>query len=535
MQAFTEYQLSEEYQKRLVERLQLNDAGENKAQARTYLWHLCARPDNPAEGAKFFINNFGWTFDPRPERKPGHLPFMLFPFQEAAIEAFIDHVENGRDWFIEKSRDMGMSWLVFVWLPIWYWLFKDGSNFLLGSYKEDLVDDRTIDSLFGKIDYSLLSLPKWMLPKGFKIDKHRTHMRITNPATGAVITGDTMNANFGRGARKTAILFDELGSWDYAKDAWDGAADSTSCRVANSTPKGYNFYALLRKSGIDVSTYHWSLHPLKDTQWYENERNRRNDEAAVAQELDISYQKSQEGRVYPEWNERFVSFGEYDYDPHLPLYVGWDFGKTDETAIIWIQKNFDGSIRVVDTYQKGGKNIDFFVPFITGFINSDLNEKYLYTKEELDIIDEHKNWERGTHFGDPAGRFQNQVSDETVISVLKNHGIVVNFQDKWKEFTLRKPAGKRLIMGRVLVNKTLRSDDFDICMLNAKFPKSKVEGLDEIKSKLPVHDRTSHYRSAWEYLSLGLENDRKPAKVYDKFKKKETAQAVAGRTRATGY
>jgi hypothetical protein len=533
-QVFQEYLHSTEYQEKLVKRLELNDAADRRAEARTYLWHLCARPDNPAEGAKFFINTFGWTMDPRPEHSPKHLPFFTFPYQDQIIKDFIEHVDNSRDWFIEKSRDMGVSWLVFVWLPIWYWLFRDGINMLVGSYKEDLVDNRTIDSLFGKIDYSILSLPKWLLPPRFRLDKHRTHMRLNNPANGNLITGDTMNADFGRGARKTAILFDELGSWDYAKDAWESCADSTSCRIANSTPKGYNFYAMLRESGIDISTYHWKDHPFKDAQWYVYEQNRRTEEE-VAQELDISYTKSREGRVYPEWGEQNVNRGLFVYDDDLPLYVGWDFGKTDDTAIIWAQEERGGGLRIIETYAKAGKNIDFFVPFITGTVNSDLAEKYQYTSDELEIIREHGNWKKGTHYGDPAGRFVNAVSDETVFSVLRKYGIFVNFKDHWKEFKIRKRATKTLLNGGINLNENKRTKYFNICILNAAYPKIKHEGMEIVRSDKPKHDSTSHYRSALEYLALGLEENSSGARfrVHDKFPKKP---ASPGNTRrATTY
>jgi len=79
-------------------------------------------------------------------------------------------------------------------------------------------------------------LPAWILPPKFDNKKHRQKLKLVNPANANLISGDTMNPNFGRGARKTAILFDELGFWDYAKDAWEGTADSTECRIANSTP-----------------------------------------------------------------------------------------------------------------------------------------------------------------------------------------------------------------------------------------------------------------------------------------------------------
>lgn len=523
---FTEYLSSNELSEARLTRLRVNDASERRVEARTLTWNLCARPDNPAEGCIFFIENFGWTFDPR--RNPKHIPFFLFEYQKEAIRTLIEHIDGSRDLLLEKSRDMGITWLT-VWVFVWYWLFRDGINLLMGSYKEKLVDDRTDDSIFGRIDYCIDSLPKWILPKGFKKSKHRTKLRLVNPANNNLISGDTMNPDFGRGSRKTAIFFDELGSWDYAKDAWEACGDVTACRIANSTPKGYNFYAQLRNSGIDVLTLHWSLHPLKDDQWYEFEKSRRSEEE-VAQELDISYSKSQEGRVYPEWNENNIEWGEFSYDPNLPLYVGWDYGKEDPTAIIWVQP-FDNKLRVIDTFTKNGQLIDFFIPFVTGIISSD---NYRYTKHELDIIESHRNWKRGIHFGDPAGRFGNQVSDSTVFSVLREHGIMVNYNDAWKTHQNRKRAAKTLIMDGIKINRNDRTEYFSICMENANYPKVSREGIKEIRSDKPVHNWTSHYRSAFEYLALGIENfTHRRSKPRDKFENK--SDYVGGRRRALRY
>lgn len=512
---FEEYLHSEHYQELLLNRLKLNDAAERKQEARRYLWYLCARPENPAEGCIFFIENFGWTFDPRLE--PNHRPFILFDFQKRAIKEFVDHIDNGSDFLLEKSRDMGVTWLA-IWVFVWYWLFGDGINLLMGSYKEKLVDDRTDDSLFGRIDYAIDNLPKWILPKGFKKSKHRTQMKLVNPVNYNLIGGDTMNPEFGRGSRKTAIFFDELGSWQYAKDAWEACADVAACRIANSTPKGYNYYAKLRNSGMDVVTLHWREHPLKDEEWYEFEKSRRTEEA-IAQELDISYNKSQEGRVYPEWSEKNITLGLFDYDHSLPLYVGWDFGRTDDTAIIWTQPDKHGGLVVVDTYAKGkGKTIDFFIPFVTGIIPSD---HHSYTKAELEMIENHKYWNRGVHFGDPSGRFHNMVTNETVLSVLENHGIRINFKDAWKEFQKRKTAAKLLIRDGVSINKTPATEYFHMCMSQASYPKVRVEGEEEIRTIKPLHNWTSHYRSAFEYLALGLSEYRGTrSQPFDKFKRK---------------
>ena len=93
-QLFRDYMLSEEMAKKRLDRLKLNDAADRRLEARTMLYQLCKRDDNPAEGCIFFIENFGWTFDPRKEVK--HIPFFLFEYQRDAIRWLIDHIDNGR-------------------------------------------------------------------------------------------------------------------------------------------------------------------------------------------------------------------------------------------------------------------------------------------------------------------------------------------------------------------------------------------------------------------------------------------------------
>lgn len=525
-----EYLYSEEYQTKLKERIKIQDAGNRSPEARKNIFYLCQQPDDPAAGCIFFIENFGWTFNPKMSLK--NFPFILFECQKRAIREIVDHIDKGRDIFLEKSREMGVSWLVFCYIALWYWLFREGANGLLGSYKEKLVDDRSIDSLFGKIDYALQNLPDWMMPGGFVMKKHRTKLKLVNPENNNIITGDTMNPNFGRGSRKTFIMFDELAFWDYAKDAWESAGDATNCRVANSTPNGFDYYKMLRDSGIDILTLHWREHPLKDAEWYAYECKRRTEEE-IAQELDISYTKSKEGRVYQEWNDTNVLVGLYEYDDDLPLIVGWDFGKSDDTAIIWAQPTREG-LRIVDVFRKTGKNIDFFIPIVTGMIYGDIT--YTYNKEELDIIDEHRNWKKATHYGDPAGRFQNQVTDDTVLSTLRKYGINVNFQDKWKEFKIRKHEAKMLIMGRILLNDNPRTKYFNICMIQSSYPMVKVNGVGEIRSEKPKHDSTSHYRSAFEYMSIGMSQSKETlASPRDKFPRRERTSRKWGERRATRY
>lgn len=519
-----QWMLSHEYQEKLTTRIKVNDACLRNEESRILTYQLCK--DDPL----FFIENFGWTFDPRPERTQHHYPFILFDYQKEAITWIVNKVRNGGDGLIEKSRDMGATWL-FMMSMFYLWRFDDVFSGLIGSYKEALVDDRTESSLFGKLDYQLMNTPKWLLPARFDMKKHRQKLKLINPENYNVISGDTMNPEFSRGSRRNIVFLDEGATWAYFAEAWESAAGTTSCRMTCSTPKGHNAFASLRDSGkVDVLTLHWKLHPLKDEEWYEYQKSRNTDEV-IAQELDINYQKSQEGRVYPEWDT--IQWGDFPYDDTLPLYVSWDYGFSDDTAMIWWQPQKDGKVRIIDAYSRSKKIIDFFVPFVTGYVQSD--KSHQYSKKELCIIEAHKGWRSAIHFGDPAGRFTNQTTNTSVHETLKSYGIHVNFLEDAKDFQSRKTATK-LLLRNVVANDIEGVKELSLSMENASYPRTRTGGQQDFKSVKPIHNWTSHYRSAVEYFAVNYEKFGKSRKqVRDKipqsvrtFGKKRIRTGISG-------
>ena len=504
---FKAYIESPDYKAKIKQRVQVNEACMKDPMSILAAREMCKK--DPV----FFVNNFGWTFDPRPEHEPHYLPMILYPYQEDLIKRVINNIRTGKDLYVDKSRDMGVSWIVVVYAVLYLWLFEEGFSATLGSRKEALVDNRTKDSLFGMIDFALENLPPYLLPNRFNFKKHRMHLKFINPENYNLIAGESMNANFSRGSRKKVVIFDEFAFWEYAREAWESAGDTTPCRIAVTTPNGYNYAALLRDSHqVDVCSLHWTLHPLKDKEWYEHQKSRRTDEE-VAQELDISYQKSQAGRVYPEWDD--VKMGTYEYDPMLPLFVSWDFGKSDDTAIIWWQVPVNDKIRIIDCYANRGKLIDFYVPFITGLMPSDAVK---YCKKDLECIESHKNYQKAIHFGDPAGRFTNQVVNKSVIDVLKTYGINVNFKEEAKDFQTRKTDSK-MLMRNLVCNDNERTKYLSMCMSNACYPSGKGGGNNDVKSVKPNHDWTSHYRSSFEYFAVNFSSRFKTRKVMDRFDK----------------
>jgi len=278
---------AKKYREKLEKRFEVTDLCEKDLIYREAAKELCKRDIN------FFVNNFVWTYDPRPDRKPNHLPFILYDFQE---EYLIDRnvcYDNNEDALIEKSRDMGVTWLNLAW-HLHHWLFDETFASLLGSRKEDMVDERDNPAaLFWKLEYMIDKLPVWLLPKGFNKEDHRKTMLIKNPENGNIISGESANPEFSRQGRFSVIDFDEYAFWQFAGSAWTAAGEAARTRFATSTPCGKNnkFADLRFNSSIKVISLHWQLHPLKTDEWYQSLKKRMTDRE-IAQEVDINYEVS---------------------------------------------------------------------------------------------------------------------------------------------------------------------------------------------------------------------------------------------------
>lgn len=279
----------------------------------------------------FAFNVFFYTLDVR-RRPEHHRCFCTYGFQDETILDIYNAIQNQEDVVIEKSRDMGCSWMVIL-VYLYCWLDpKGGGDFLLGSRIEDYVDKKgDMRTLFEKARYALYKLPSWLRPDKFKQRKHDYYMRLINQESGATITGESNNANFSTGGRYTSALFDEFGKWESTDEsAWTAAGDATPSRVAVSTANGAGgqYYRLVTDGKTKKLTLHWSRHPLKAkglycrwpkpieaadvvdenhwvglrSVWYDAECDRRTANE-VAQELDINYL----GAGHPYFNGRAAS------------------------------------------------------------------------------------------------------------------------------------------------------------------------------------------------------------------------------------
>lgn len=258
----------------------------------------------------FWINAFGWSYDPRQTGRMGTMtPFVTFAIQDDVIVSLLEVLFNREqeDALVEKTRDVGASW-IFCFIFAWLWLFHgEKIELFMMSRKQDLVDDRTSDSLFGKIDMILKHLPAWMLPKGYSERLHRNRLYLENPVTGTTIKGESTSSESGVGGRYFAMFFDEFSKVPEAETIFNQSGDCTEHRLFNGTPTGthttfYRLRNMKREDGMVVLRMHWTMHPWKAdglyfdengkpwSPWYLKECKRRGwNQIAIAQELDIDY------------------------------------------------------------------------------------------------------------------------------------------------------------------------------------------------------------------------------------------------------
>lgn len=463
-----------------------------------------------------FFNTMLWTFDPK--RPPFHFPFKLFDFQEVRIvNELVAAIENGYDIFFDKTREMGVSYTC-LGVLLWYWKYRDASNFLLGSRKEDFVDNvgkKSDDdksnkeaSLFGKLDYMVDRLPVIIRPKGFIPKMHRTSMNLQNPENGNNIGGESSNPNFSRGGRQKAILLDEFAFWDNDDAAWGSTADTTNCRIVITTPGiRPNTKAKRLRFGTDgekikVIELPYYLDPRKTEEWLAHERERRSKED-FAREIQIDWEGSIKGIVYPEARNRQI--GQFPYNPRWPLYVAWDFG-LDGTAIQWWQYNpTNDKMRLVDAFKRVDRPIQWFYPFFGEPIDS----SFSYDSNELDAIDRVKEFKRGIHYGDPDVTKRSMTSKQltSVKAELAKKDIYVQTNRKANTFYERREKTKVMLQKGIEVNSTpdiIGIEGWLDSIDTARYPTREATSQATTAIGLPIHDWTSHHRTATEYLAVNF-------------------------------
>lgn len=235
---------------------------------RRYLIRACKQRSNQRAALEicrrdvlFWINSFVWQYNPNTigasSEEVG--PFLTWGFQDEAVRLILDCIERRKDLLIEKSREMGASWLCLLIMD-WMFLFHPWKKFLMISRSEEAVDKPgDSDSLFWKLDFVHEHLPDWMT-KGVK--RRRRGYRSAN---GSGITGQASTGKAGVGGRCTAMFIDEFPQIVEDYEVLHRTSDTTSCRIFNGTHRGPGtaFNELAQRVDIRKLVMHWTQHPDK--------------------------------------------------------------------------------------------------------------------------------------------------------------------------------------------------------------------------------------------------------------------------------
>ncbi|KKL26055.1 hypothetical protein LCGC14_2399090, partial [marine sediment metagenome] len=206
-----------------------------------------------------------------------------------------------------------------------------------------------------------------------------------------------------------------------------------------------NAFARLRwspdyRSVADIVTIHWSSHPdriidlevidgKKTSTWYRNECKTLSP-TQVAQELDINYSESVEGRVYFKFSEARQCSKEIGWDENWTTIVAWDLGLGDENALV-VLSQFMGTLAVVDSYFMNEQLLRFYVDIIHGrkpkefdLLNQVDKDKTLKFMERAKVRD----YKRKTQVLGPDALARDIKSKKSVKGILRNPNVNLDFR-----------------------------------------------------------------------------------------------------------
>lgn len=251
-----------------------------------------------------WFNKWVWTYDPRLVGKPGgaYVQFRLWPRQQDVVLWLLARVHASEEGLIEKSRDTGATYLT-AGVALHQWLFNPGFKATFGSRKVDYVDKKdNPDSIFAKLRIMLRRLPAEMMPEGFNWSQHDNYMRISNPETGSIISGEGGD-DMGRGGRSSMYVVDEAAFVPNAETVEKALSGNTDCVIWVSSVNGMgNLFARKRHSIMkphQIMRLHWRDDPRKTEEWAANKQASFSDPTTWASEYDIDYSASVEGICIP--------------------------------------------------------------------------------------------------------------------------------------------------------------------------------------------------------------------------------------------
>lgn len=333
---------------------------------------------------------------------------------------------------------------------------------------------------------------------------NETELSITLPNGGKVQLHGVENKDALRGISNWgAVAMDEYDDWEediYPTIIRPNLITHAAPVIIAGTPKGFrNLYKI--EKNPDFKCFHFRTHDNPDIKPEELKSIEREytdmGMGYYRQEILAVYEKPY-GIVYEEWPlENFVSC---PYDPALPLYMSFDFGVNDPTAIVWVQR-LGGEYHLIDYYEASDADPAHF---------SQVIKSKPYKTAELIC-------------GDPAGKARSITTNTSPIEEYRKLGIYIRVKDGVKIPEQIRTTHKYIKSLYVDVMQ----ERFRELILNYRYPK-KSEALINQSNEIPVHDQFSHGMRALEYLFVNLDVYTPPQISYKSIPKFEPGDSTIG-------
>jgi hypothetical protein len=216
----------------------------------------------------------------------GIIPFELYPFQEEALQDFVDYDRN----IVLKSRQMGISTLCSAY-ALWTMIFNPGKNVLIISTKQD-----TSKEIVSKIRLANNNLPSWL--KIATVEDNRLSLKFKNESK---VEAASSSSDSVRGKSAYLLILDECAFIDGIEDIWTSAQQTMATggrAILLSTPNGVgNFFhkqwvdAESKKSAFHCINLRWDRHPERNQAWRDRQTTELGPKKA-AQECDCEFLSS---------------------------------------------------------------------------------------------------------------------------------------------------------------------------------------------------------------------------------------------------
>ncbi len=456
-------------------------------------------------------------------------PFILRPYQKRVLKEIIEN--PGKNILIEKSRQMGISWLLAAWFAI---LFLCGSNeqLLVLGKTEDLIDNAVVDTntLMGKMKFLILTANepaiKMLITKRIRIQRRMQNLIelnyffMKNSLLGNIITGKASSAKGARGGTYTVVMWDEADFTENSHQIFASISINSQRIIMLSTlnlwNRGSMFNDLRRKLKSTADTEEirnfksaWHLITIMwseyfDQEWYEKQKALlNNDPMLIASELDINDSGTISHTCFSTVGDaNFNSKAVYNLELENQSVLAFDFGISDYTTGVALQYNkTTGEILVIDAFEIDNVPFSLILQSIWAPSPLILNEICRRTKPEFA-----KNFQRfylnaRTSFykrfivsGDPAGSARSISSGSSILDEIGKYTTKMIFYREDTESMLSWIRGKA---DKIYINPELTN--FKEMVKNYRYEINR-----DGNPVAPRHDEYSHLADAFRYGILSI-------------------------------